>query len=140
MSARPGSGGRPIGLPKTGGRQTGTPNRATSELKQKFAAVGYDPAEELRKIAQNSKTSEAVRILIHSLMLPYLYPKRKPIDDSEGERASFNVATISPEEAVDLARDLISVFGPRVTPQRELSAPVIEGNPSTSPEESGDDE
>ena len=29
-----GNGGRPIGLPKTGGRKKGTPNRATLTLKK----------------------------------------------------------------------------------------------------------
>lgn len=48
MSAQQGgSGGRAIGLPKTGGRQKGTPNRATAVLKDKLAALGCDPAEEL---------------------------------------------------------------------------------------------
>jgi hypothetical protein len=140
VSARSGRGGRPSGLPKTGGRQKGTPNHATSELKQKLAALGCDPLAELVKIARDLNIPVNARVFIYSTLLPYEYPKRKPIDDSDGERASVNVATITPEEAVDLARELISVFGSRVTPQRELSAPVIEGEPSTSREESGDEE
>ena len=47
-----GKGGRPPGLPKTGGRAKGTPNRATAALKEKLAALGYDPVDELVKIAQ----------------------------------------------------------------------------------------
>lgn len=140
MSARSGNGGRPTGLPKTGGRQKGTPNRATSELKQKLAALGCDPLAELVKIARDPKIPIDAKVFIYSTLLPYEYPKRKPIADSDDERASVNAARITPEEAVDLARELISVFGPRVTPQRELSAPVIEGEPSTSREDNGDEE
>jgi hypothetical protein len=127
-----GSGGRPIGLPKTGGRQRGTPNRATVELREKLAALGCDPAEELVKIAQDSKTPLGFRLHIYSMLMPYVYPKRKQIDDSSEERAKVNVQAMSLEEALDFARDLISTFGPRAAAQRELSTPVIEdeANPS----------
>jgi hypothetical protein len=137
VSARSGSGGRPPGLPKTGGRQRGTPNRATSELKQKLAALGCNPLEELVKIARDPNIPVNVRVFVYSTLLPYEYPKRKPIDDSDAEHATVNVTKITPEEAVDLARELIAVFAPRVTPQ--LSAPVIEGETRTVPEENGDE-
>jgi hypothetical protein len=93
VSAGSGRGGRPSGLPKTGGRQKGTPNRATSELKQKLAALGCDPAEELVKIAQNHKTPDESKIQIYSTLLPYVYPKRKPMEDSNDESLVINVNT-----------------------------------------------
>ena len=46
-------GGRPIGLPKTGGRQKGTPNRDTLALTEKLAAISCDPLMELAKIGMN---------------------------------------------------------------------------------------
>ncbi len=113
------SGGRPPGLPKTGGRAKGTPNRATVALREKLAALGCDPAEELVKIAQDSKTSDAAKVLIYSTLMPYAYPKRKVIDDSNEDRAIVNAETLSPEDALDLARDLISVFGARAAAQKE---------------------
>jgi hypothetical protein len=88
-----GSGGRPAGLPKTGGRQKGTPNRATAVLKDKLAALGCDPVEELAKIAQNPKTTVESKIQIYSTLLPYVYPKRKPMEDSNEEPIVINVNT-----------------------------------------------
>jgi hypothetical protein len=129
--------GRPPGLPKTGGRTKGTPNRATAALKEKLAALGCDPVEELVRIARDSKTADGAKVLIYSTLMPYVYPKRKVIDDSNEERATVNVETMTPEDALDLARDLISVFGPRAAAQKELSAPVIEGEPNPTVEEPG---
>jgi hypothetical protein len=134
-----GGGGRPIGLPKTGGRKRGTPNRATVVLREKLAALGCDPAEELVKIAQDSKTTAESRVHIYSTLMPYLYPRRKLIDDSDEERMSLNMQAISPEEALELARDLISVLSSPAVAQREPSNPVIEGGPNQSVEERGDE-
>jgi hypothetical protein len=88
-----GAGGRPVGLPKTGGRQKGTPNRATAVLRDKLAALGCDPAEELVKIAQNSKTTDESKIQIYSTLLPYVYPKHKPIEISNEESLVVNINT-----------------------------------------------
>jgi len=135
-----GKGGRPVGLPKTGGRQRGTPNKATRAVAEKLEALGCDPILGMARIAMDEKNSAETRGRYYGELAQYVHAKRKPIDDSDGEVASVNVAKITPEEAVDLARELISVFGARVTPRRELSAPVIEGDPSTSPDENSDDE
>jgi hypothetical protein len=134
-----GKGGRPVGLPKTGGRKKGTHNRATVVLKDKLATLACDPAEELVKIARNPKTPAESKVQIYSTLLPYVYPKRKPVDDSDEERVTVNGQAISPEEALDLARDLIAVFSPRAAAQPELSTPVIEDEPHPSVEEKGDE-
>ena len=118
-----GCGGRPVGLPKTGGRKKGTPNRATLELRERLAALGCEPAEELVKIAQDSKTSVETKVQIFSTLMPYLYPKRKVVDDSNDERVAIDVPAMTSEEALDLARELISLLSPRSVPQQELSTP-----------------
>jgi hypothetical protein len=110
-------------LPKTGGRKKGTPNRATLELRERLAALGCEPAEELVKIAQDSKTSVETKVQIFSTLMPYLYPKRKVVDDSNDERVAIDVPAMTSEEALDLARELISLLSPRSVPQQELSTP-----------------
>jgi hypothetical protein len=45
--------GRPKGLPRTGGRQKGTPNRTTAELREQIAAAS--PVEFLIKIAEGRR-------------------------------------------------------------------------------------
>ena len=131
--------GRPLGLPKTGGRAKGTPNKATQSLREKLADLGCDPVQELVRIAQNSKI-EDTKIEIYTKFLPHLHPKRKPADDSPGEEENtVDRQEISPEEAVNLARDLIAIFGPQAAAPAEVTTPVIEGKPNP-PAENADDE
>ena len=133
-----GRGGRPPGSPKTGGRKKGTPNRATIALREKLAALGCDPAEELVKIAQGSKTPVETKVHIYSTLMPYVYP-RKLTDDSTEERVMVSAQEISKEEALDLARDLISIFGSHAAAQQELATPAIEGEHNVSRKEVGDE-
>ena len=78
---------------KTGGRRKGTPNKATVALREKFTSYGYDPADELVRIARDNKTSLELQINIHLSLLPYIYPKRKPVDDSSQVPTTTNVIT-----------------------------------------------
>jgi hypothetical protein len=86
--------GRPKGLPKTGGRRRGTPNRATLSLRETLAALDYDSAVELVQIARNPKTPLDRRIQIHLGLLPYQYPKRKPVNELSEEPMTTKVVTI----------------------------------------------
>ena len=134
-----GKGGRPPGLPKTGGRTKGTPNRATVVLKEKLAALGCDPAVELVKIGQDFKTQVGLKVQIYTTLMPYAYPKRKLVDDADEEGVTVNRQAISPEEALDLARDLIALLSPLPAAQREVPTPVIEREPNPSVKEQGDE-
>src|ERR1700680_1790599 len=74
-----GNGGRPIGLPKTGGRKKGTPNRATLTLQEVLDHVGCDPLLELATIAMTPQTPIDLRVRCLSEIAPYVYPRRKPV-------------------------------------------------------------
>jgi hypothetical protein len=86
--------GRPKGLPKTGGRRAGTPNKTTVLLREKLSGLGYDPITELIKIARDPNTPVEVQVNIHQGIVPYLYGKRKPVDESNQEPMTVNVNTI----------------------------------------------
>lgn len=88
-----GKGGRPAGLPKTGGRKKGTPNKATLNFAEKLEAVGWDPIKGLAEIATNLKNPPELRARCHLEALPYLYPKRRPIDSSVEGPTSMNMIT-----------------------------------------------
>ncbi len=49
------------GLPKTGGRAKGTPNRRTQNIVEKLEALGCDPIAGLAHIAMNKKQKLGVR-------------------------------------------------------------------------------
>ena len=51
---------------------------------------------------------------------------------------TVNLQTISREEALEYARDVLELLGPRVAPQRVLSAPVIDGEAGMTIAERGD--
>ncbi len=132
MSAQKGGrGGRPVGLPKTGGRQRGTPNRSSTLLREKLAALGCDPAEELVKIAKDLKSPGVLKSTIYSTLLPYMYPKRAFVDDSVEERESGK----SIEWALETAREILRIYGPGATKEKEESTPAIEAEPSQTIEE-----
>jgi hypothetical protein len=88
-----GNGGRPIGLPKTGGRKKNTPNRATLTLKQQLDAMGCDPLLEIARMGMNKKKSDEFRLRCFSEIAPYVYPKRKPVDISIEQPTVTNVIT-----------------------------------------------
>ena len=88
-----GNGGRPIGLPKTGGRKKGTPNRATLTLQEVLDHVGCDPLLELATIAMNPQTPIDLRVRCLSEIAPYVYPRRKPVDALNDEPGVINVNT-----------------------------------------------
>lgn len=89
----PGIGGKPVGLPKSGGRVRGTPNKATMEVVEKLAALGCDPIAGLAEIAMDRKNSPELRARCHSELAQYLHPKRKPVDIMVEQPTVINVVT-----------------------------------------------
>jgi hypothetical protein len=90
----PFKGGRPWGLPKTGGRQKGTPNKATLTVQEKLDSIGCDPIIELAKLGMNEKFTEEFRRRCFSDLASYICPKPKPTDlTTTPERPVINVNT-----------------------------------------------
>lgn len=55
-------GGRPAGLPKTGGRQRGTPNKATSEAKGLARSHGPEVIRAFVRILRSRLSTDAAKI------------------------------------------------------------------------------
>lgn len=75
-----GKGGRPLGLPKTGGRKKGTPNKATLAIAEQLSALGCDPIEILARICMDEKSPLDARIRCAIELSSFLHPKRKPLE------------------------------------------------------------
>jgi hypothetical protein len=88
-----GKGGRPIGLPKTGGRKKGTPNKATLTVAEKLEALGCDPIEGMARIAMNEKNSQETRGRYYSELAQYVCSKRKAVEVSDEQPTEINVNT-----------------------------------------------
>jgi hypothetical protein len=85
---------RPKGLPKTGGRRLGTPNKRTDELAAKLLELGCDPIEGLARIALADETPLELKVRCNSELAQYVHPKRKSADlgsakDSEPLKVIF---------------------------------------------------
>ena len=70
---------RPGGLPKTGGRKSGTPNKRTLDLAQKLEALGCDPIEGLARIAMEPTTAPELKVRCYAELAQYVHAKRKAI-------------------------------------------------------------
>lgn len=69
---------RPSGLAKTGGRKKGTLNKSSLGFKEVLETNGLDLLEEIIEITASLKPREKVDV--YASLLPYTYPKRKPIE------------------------------------------------------------
>lgn len=67
---------------RRGGRQKGTPNKVTGEIKDQLATLGFDPITAMVKIAKNGKNPVEVRARMCSELAQYIAPKRKAIEHS----------------------------------------------------------
>jgi hypothetical protein len=86
-------GGRPPGYPKTGGRQKGTPNKATKDVAEKLEALGCDPIVGLAEFAMDRRKTDEIRVRCYIELAQYLHPKRKPVDISIEQPTVMNVTT-----------------------------------------------
>jgi hypothetical protein len=89
-----GKGGRPLGLPKTGGRKRGTPNKSTLAAAERLAALGCDPVDVLAQICMNKKSPLDARIRCAIELASYLYPKRRPIENLNPQQSTCELKTI----------------------------------------------
>lgn len=64
---------RPIGLPKTGGRRKGTPNKKTQRILEVFESLNYDPAQALLHKYQFLSLKD--QLLIDLKLMEYIYPR-----------------------------------------------------------------
>jgi hypothetical protein len=87
-------GGRPPGYPKTGGRQKGTRNKASLEVRELLAELEFDPIMDLVKISRKAETSDEMRFSIDRVIAQYRYPKLKPADNLNEAVEDFQVTTI----------------------------------------------
>lgn len=86
---------------KTGGRQTGTPNKRTQELVERLEALGCDPIEGMAQIAMDNSNPPELRGRMYAELAGYLFPKRKAteIKVDDGPRVTFHFDTQPPSEA-----------------------------------------
>lgn len=68
---------RPKGLPKTGGRQKGTPNKVTADIKEIAQSFGQEAITHLVEIARNGDAPPAARVAAVKEILDRGYGKAR---------------------------------------------------------------
>lgn len=92
---------------KTGGRTTGTPNKATQLIVDKLEALGCDPINGMAQIALDKSNAPELRARMFAELAQYIAPKRKAveIDTGDAHHVVFNIGipqTIASVNAVDI--------------------------------------
>jgi hypothetical protein len=135
MSTPGGRSGRPPGQRKTGGREKGTPNRATAAVREKLVALDCDPTEELVRLARDPKTDTGTKVSIYSLLMRHTSPIPKPMADSSQDLGIGDESARTMEEVIKLAQYVLERFGPNTAPQRENSTPETAGHTNPTDKE-----
>lgn len=79
---------------KTGGRQKGTPNRATAAKAKEVAESGLAPLDYMLKILRDENETQENRMWAAEKAAPYVHPKLAAIEHS-------GAVTINHEAALD---------------------------------------
>lgn len=96
--------GRPVGLPKTGGRKKGTPNKANTAQAARavaLAASGLTPLEYMLHILRNESADKVDRFEAAKAAAPYIHPRLAAIEHSGTIKTSIN--EISDDELLYIA-------------------------------------
>lgn len=80
---------------KTGGRQKGTPNKATAAKEATIAASGLTPLDFMLSVLRDEKRDFEDRFEAAKSAAPYVHPKRASVN-AEGEEASLTIIVNKP--------------------------------------------
>ena len=69
---------RSQGLPKTGGRKKGTPNKTTQDLKELLETMNLNIPEQICQLLPQLPVEKRTDVLLN--LLSYIYPKRRAIE------------------------------------------------------------
>jgi hypothetical protein len=111
--------------------------KAAALVEQKDVAYGSALLAEIGRIRADAERLQmeserrqdvrgALRAIHERLAVVELEAKLSGQIDTSQKNVTINVQTISPEEAVEYARDILALFGAVDVPQRELPMPLIE--------------
>ena len=103
--------GRPKGYQKTGGRQKGTPNKATAKRESEIAKSGITPLEYMLKVMRDSKADAGRRDDMAKAAAPYVHPKLANMQHTGRGGGPIQTVDLTQMSGDDLDR-LEALFGP----------------------------
>lgn len=107
--------GRPKGLPKTGGRKPGSPNKASAAREAEVKASGLTPLQYMLKVMRDDNADKARRDDMAKAAAPYVHPKLANMQHTGrngGPIQSVDLTKLSGDQLDQLE----SIFGPLAGP------------------------
>lgn len=92
---------------KTGGRQKGTPNRATARREREIAKAGDTPLDYMLKVMRDDKADVSRRDDMAKAAAPYVHPKLSSMQH-KGSIGTYDLTKMSDDELDRLE----SILGP----------------------------
>ena len=86
--------GKPKGLPKTGGRQKGTKNKATKAREEILAKTGLTPLEYMLSVLCDPNQETSVRMDAAKGAAPYVHPKLANVELSGKKDAPITIEIV----------------------------------------------
>ena len=83
---------------KTGGRQKGTPNKATQDVVARLNELGCDPIEGMAALALDTTNTAELRGRMFAELAQYIAPKRKAVEHSAEPGTYVGYVIAAPEE------------------------------------------
>ena len=114
---------RPAGIPKTGGRKEGTPNKATATREAEIRAAGMTPLEFMLGVMRDDEKTVEMRLEAAAKAAPYVHPRLSSValGNKDGEPFQISVEDRAREiaERHERSRRLLD----------EVFAEVVTGKP-----------
>lgn len=90
--------GRPKGIPKSGGRQKGTPNRVTRDVREWLSKLINKSRRQIERDLQELEPKD--RVMILERLMQYVVPKQQAI--------KADIANLTDDELSDVANRILS--------------------------------
>jgi hypothetical protein len=77
---------------KTGGREKGTPNRATSDMRREIAESGEMPLEYIVRVMRDETVEQSRRDHMAKAAAPYLHPRLSVVEHNDETNTQYVMA------------------------------------------------
>lgn len=105
--------GRPVGLPKTGGRKKGTPNKFSFDANAVAEEMGVDPLQVLLELC--SHPNAGIRVSASKEAAKYLYTQKRAVEVSGNAEKPIQVESSAVKE---ILADLKSIIDTKINERK----------------------
>jgi hypothetical protein len=102
---------RPIGLPKTGGRKRGTPNKATAAREAEIRSSGLTPLDYMLQVMRDEEAPTELRLDAAARAAPYVHPRLASVavENKDGQPFALSIEQ-QRREAEERAREAVALI------------------------------